>query len=142
MLYALIMQKLKYNNAGTKVWLNGQLVNAAWQVLKVKFPQVNGLLDINNLYTLSCSISYSYWWWICSNFELWQSTLGSYVSQPLGCKVGAINVYDTYMKTKEDSYSFNDDNSPFSYLPYSYMYYDIHQQKSGWDCGLYAIIYS
>ena len=65
------------------------------------------------------TISQCYWWWICSNFELWQSTLGVYLKL-LGVKLKQsmfmiLCILGCFHEDKR-RYSFNDDNSLCSHL--------------------------
>ena len=61
----------------------------------------------------------------------------------IGCKDGAINVYDSMLTgdvpimTKEDIASMMTTRCACIYL----IFPNVQQQKSGWDCGLYAIAF-
>lgn len=43
---------------------------------------------------------------------------------------------------REGSYRFNNNNSLCSYLVILWLYSDVQQQESAWECGLYAITYA
>jgi len=132
------LQILKYNS-GARAWLNGHLVNAAQQLLKGKFPNISGLQNVESLDTLlfhsvdgelvqilNCDNQN----WVCIS--------------TIGCKPRVVKVYDRMrtgdlpIKTKEGIAAMLCTPRTHIYLIFS----DVQQQKSGWDCGLYAIAYA
>jgi len=123
----------------SKSWLNANLINSGMELMKLKFPHINGLqnctlsdtLNFKPLHdefvqVLNCSGTH----WICVS--------------TFGCPPGKVNMFDSMrsddipLNTKEAIATLVCTTRKSILLSFV----DVQQQLNGYDCGLFALAYT